>query len=170
MILREDLAGLVEKWRKELQENCNCLRCILIEEHIEELDELSTLLSQHAAEQPKLTERLDVLQKALQRISQGQLNTPFAICNCTHDDENCCEKVGEWCPQCIAAAALLTAPVAPPPRRKPQIGARKKYGRRGLSTLRRNWPPSGSGRWRKRRRKLRRVTFADLAREICGFA
>jgi hypothetical protein len=44
--------------------------------------------------------------EALKRISTGQLNTPFAICNCTHNDENCCEKVGEWCPQCIAAAAL----------------------------------------------------------------
>ena len=46
------------------------------------------------------------LVEVLQRIAQGELNTPFEICNCTHDDENCCEKVGEWCPQCIAATAL----------------------------------------------------------------
>lgn len=37
---------------------------------------------------------------ALQRIADDDL------CDCMHDDKNCCEKVWYFCPSCIAGVAL----------------------------------------------------------------
>lgn len=34
-------------------------------------------------------------------------------CRCHHDDENCCVKVGEHCPVCIAAVAITDFAAAP---------------------------------------------------------
>lgn len=40
------------------------------------------------------------LREALEAIIAG------GDCACDHDDENCCERVEEYCPVCIAAVAL----------------------------------------------------------------
>jgi hypothetical protein len=47
------------------------------------------------------TNVLATLTTALRRIALGD-----GDCDCTHDDENCCEVVGEFCSQCMAAVAL----------------------------------------------------------------
>lgn len=43
----------------------------------------------------------DPLRSALERIVNE-----VPGCDCLCDDENCCEKVGEYCAQCIARSAL----------------------------------------------------------------
>jgi hypothetical protein len=49
--------------------------------------------------------RASVLEEALERIVNGDSETNER-CYCECKDENCCEKVGEYCPWCIARAAL----------------------------------------------------------------
>jgi len=41
------------------------------------------------------------LRAALEEIKEG-----YDECGCDHSDENCCNLVGEFCPHCIAEAAL----------------------------------------------------------------
>ena len=41
---------------------------------------------------------------ALQKIADN-----YGACHCDHSDGNCCEKVGEFCPHCIAEVALAQA-------------------------------------------------------------
>lgn len=45
---------------------------------------------------------------ALERIEHGETEGG-GPCHCEHDDEDCCEKVDEYCPQCIAGAALAAS-------------------------------------------------------------
>lgn len=66
------------------------------------------------------------LREALERIKVGQLNSGHTVCDCTHDDENCCEKVGEYCPQCIAAAALAADSPAPAGAEETQADVAKR--------------------------------------------
>ena len=60
------------------------------------------------AEQVALNARL---REALTKISDPE--GADDICECTHDDEDCCNAVGHHCPHCIADAALsLSGPTA----------------------------------------------------------
>jgi hypothetical protein len=58
---------------------------------------------------------------ALQRVTDGDHET----CGCEHDDENCCEVVGEFCPHCIAGTALAKeskSEAQPAPQPTPEWG------------------------------------------------
>lgn len=46
---------------------------------------------------------LRVFRVALQRIAEDR---DGIICECTHDNENCCEEMDVFCAVCIAAKAL----------------------------------------------------------------
>ncbi len=46
------------------------------------------------------SESVELLVGALEGIAAGH------DCACDHDDENCCERVEEYCPKCIAEVAL----------------------------------------------------------------
>lgn len=70
---------------------------------IRELDWQHAERRAELAEAKRDTERLRVAKVALHRIGD---NDDGNGCECQHDDENCCEKVDEYCPTCIAAVAL----------------------------------------------------------------
>ena len=46
---------------------------------------------------------LRVFRVALQRIAE---DPDGDVCGCEHDDEDCCEETGFYCPTCIAGKAL----------------------------------------------------------------
>lgn len=48
-----------------------------------------------------LITRLGAYETALRAIVDGEPS-----CQCDHSNDNCCAKVGEYCPACIAAVAL----------------------------------------------------------------
>jgi acyl carrier protein len=97
-----DAVAALDKCGKE---NCmgqaveGCRRWVSEERLLQVQAELSQLRKDSAASQEKLTN----LRVALQRIRDGEQRA----CGCEHDDEDCCEKVEEGCPHCIAGVALL---------------------------------------------------------------
>jgi len=60
-------------------------------------------VNSHAA----LLERDKVLREALMQIRDG-----VSDCGCECNDENCCAVIGEFCPRCIARAALAAGSAA----------------------------------------------------------
>jgi len=55
------------------------------------------------------TKRESILIKALREIANPKTlgnSAISAICDCDHDTEDCCAKVGYYCPECIAGKAL----------------------------------------------------------------
>ncbi len=55
--------------------------------------------------------QIAALREWLQKIAAIQ------ECDCECDDENCCAKVGEPCPECYAKAALSTSASGEPARK-----------------------------------------------------
>jgi hypothetical protein len=56
--------------------------------------------------------RLERVVKALETI-RDRVEDGAGYCNCAHDDEDCCAKIGYFCHQCIAAVALAAAKAHP---------------------------------------------------------
>jgi hypothetical protein len=52
------------------------------------------------------TEREAILIEALKQIANPKTLGNSAYCDCVHDTEDCCAKVGYYCPSCIAGKAL----------------------------------------------------------------
>jgi hypothetical protein len=52
------------------------------------------------------TERESILIAALREIANPKTLGNSAFCDCDHGEE-CCVKAGFYCPECIAARALL---------------------------------------------------------------
>jgi len=63
-------------------------------------DSVYTAFAALRAEQTRLRE-------ALEKIQDGHSSV---ACECDHDGENCCAKIGEYCAICIAAVALSSTP------------------------------------------------------------
>jgi hypothetical protein len=53
------------------------------------------------------TEREAIMLKALHEIANPSLGNSATFCDCEHDTEDCCARVGYHCPSCIAGKALL---------------------------------------------------------------
>jgi hypothetical protein len=49
------------------------------------------------------------------RRALGRISEEYEGCHCTHENEDCCEKIGEPCPHCIADIALKAQPPASTP-------------------------------------------------------
>lgn len=69
-----------------------------------------------------ISERALILVAALNAIADPSNPDSTSMCECEHDDENCCVEADYYCPQCIASVALLkfgkwkvTAPEPVPP-------------------------------------------------------
>lgn len=70
----------------------------------------------------------ETLRQALRKIMDGDEH-----CGCDHDTEDCCERVGVWCPRCIAAVALnqIAEAASPVPPWQPIATAPKGSGEKG---------------------------------------
>lgn len=62
---------------------------------------VSTIRGGHSDVKYIRADSFDTMRDALREIAEGDFE-----CNCEHDNEYCCARVGEYCPFCIASSAL----------------------------------------------------------------
>jgi hypothetical protein len=84
---------------EDCHEICTCAKCGFMWPNGEVKIVRTHGAASRTVEQPMLLREFRV---ALQRVTDGEQET----CGCEHDDENCCERVDEFCPHCIAGVAL----------------------------------------------------------------
>jgi hypothetical protein len=79
-----------------------------------EVDAIRKSTFEVRAERPMNTSEA-ALRSALEAIVAG------GDCACDHDDENCCARVDEYCPVCIAAEVLAARATSEPPPVTPEM-------------------------------------------------